>query len=78
MLASHAEGIAVGERLYGFFPMASHVVMKPAELSERGFTDAMPHRSELPGLYNFYARTQSEPAQLQAFEDQRCIFFRCL
>ena len=75
VIASHVEGIAVGERLYGFFPMASHVVMKPGELSERGFTDAMPHRSELPGLYNYYARTQSEPAQLQALEDQRCIFF---
>jgi hypothetical protein len=73
--ASHAEDIAVGERLYGFFPMASHVVMRPGELSERGFTDAMPHRSELPGLYNYYARTQSEPAQLQVLEDQRCIFF---
>ena len=75
VLASHVEGIAVGERLYGFFPMASHVVMKPGELSERGFTDAMSHRSELPGLYNYYARTHSEPAQLQALEDQRCIFF---
>ena len=49
--------------------------MKPGECSERGFTDAMPHRSELPGLYNYYARTQLEPAQLQALEDQRCIFF---
>ena len=75
VLVSHAEGFAVGERLYGFFPMASHVVMRPGERSERGFTDAMPHRSELPGLYNYYARTQSEPAQLQALEDQRCIFF---
>jgi hypothetical protein len=75
VIASHVEGIAVGERLYGFFPMASHVLMKPGEPSERGFTDAMPHRSELPGLYNYYARTQSEPAQLQALEDQRCIFF---
>lgn len=75
VVESHAEGIAVGERLYGFFPMASHVVMQPGERSERGFADATPHRSELPGLYNHYARTQSEPAQLQALEDQRCIFF---
>ena len=75
VLESCAEGIAVGERLYGFFPMASHVVMLPGELSERGFTDAMPHRGELPGLYNHYARTQSEPSELQQLEDQRCIFF---
>ena len=75
VLASHAEGIAVGERLYGFFPMASHVVMEPGESSEKGFADAMPHRSELPGLYNYYVRTKSESVQLQALEDQRCIFF---
>ena len=75
VLVSHAEGIAVGERLYGFFPMASHVVMRPGECSERGFTDAMPHRGALPGLYNYYARTKSESVQLQALEDQRCIFF---
>ena len=68
---SRVAGITVGERLYGFFPMSSHVVMQPSELSERGFTDAMPHRSELPGLYSHYARTQSEPAELQALEDQR-------
>ena len=75
VIESRVAGITVGERLYGFFPMSSHVVMQPSELSERGFTDAMPHRSELPGLYSHYARTQSEPAELQALEDQRCIFF---
>ncbi|MEK9990694.1 MAG: DUF2855 family protein [Halieaceae bacterium] len=75
VIESRVAGIDVGERLYGFFPMSSHVVMQPGELSERGFTDAKPHRSELPGLYNHYVRTQSEPSQLQGLEDQRCIFF---
>ena len=75
VVESRVDGISVGERLYGFFPMGSHVVMAPAELSERGFTDAMAHRQALPGLYNQYARTQAEPAELQHLEDQRCIFF---
>ena len=74
VLASHAAGFAVGERLYGFFPTASHVVMKPGEGSEKGFTDAMPHRGELPGICNYYALTQSEPVQLQALKDHRNIF----
>ena len=43
VVESQVDGISVGERLYGFFPMGSHVVMAPAELSERGFTDAMTH-----------------------------------
>lgn len=75
VVESRVDGISVGERLYGFFPMGSHVVMAPAELSERGFTDAMAHRQALPGLYNHYARTKAEPAELQQLEDQRCIFF---
>ncbi len=75
VVESQVDGISVGERLYGFFPMGSHVVMAPAELSERGFTDAMAHRKALPGLYNHYARTQAEPAELQQLEDERCIFF---
>ena len=68
----------MGERLYGFFPMANHLFMKAGERFERGFTDAVPHRGGLLGIYNYYARTQSEPAQLQALEDHRCIFPRCL
>ena len=75
VIESRVEGISVGERLYGFFPMGSHVVMAAGDISERGFTDAMEHRQELPGLYNHYARTQAEPAELQQLEDQRCIFF---
>lgn len=75
MVESRVDGISVGERLYGFFPMGSHVVMAPAELSERGFTDSMAHRQALPGLYSHYAPTQAEPAELQQLEYQRCIFF---
>ena len=40
---------------------------------QEGVTYAIPHRGELPSLCNYYASTQSEPAQLQALEDQRCI-----
>src|SRR4249919_1638559 len=36
-------GVAVGERLYGYFPMASAVVLTPERLSPERFTDAAPH-----------------------------------
>jgi hypothetical protein len=75
VVESRVEGIAVGERLYGFFPMGTHVLLSPGDISERGFTDTMTHRQSLPGLYNHYARTQSEPTELRQLEDQRCIFF---
>ena len=74
-IESRSDAIGIGERLYGFFPMSSHVVMTPGDVSSRGFTDVSAHRQALPALYNHYARTEAEPAELRALEDQRCIFF---
>ena len=55
------EGVAVGERLYGYWPMASHAVLSPAQLSAAGFTDSAEHRSALHPLYNHYLRSISDP-----------------
>jgi hypothetical protein len=35
-------GVAVGEQLYGYFPMASHVVLSPTRPTEAGFMDSAP------------------------------------
>src|SRR6218665_967175 len=47
VVESTVEGLAVGERFYGFWPIASHVVMQPVRVGERGFYDGTPHRLEL-------------------------------
>ena len=52
--ASRAHGVAVGERYYGYYPMASHAVLRPARIGRGGFTDATPRRTTLPGIYNQY------------------------
>ncbi len=75
VVASNAADIAVGERLYGFFPMATHLVMAPGSVRPEGFSDTQAHRQELPALYNHYARTDAEPAALQAVENERCVYF---
>ena len=75
VISSQLKEIDVGERLYGLFPMSSHVLMTPGDVTDRGFTDLVPHRQALPGLYNQYARTRSEPVALHVLEDQRCVFF---
>ena len=38
-------GVAVGERLYGYFPMAGQVILQPDRLKADGFSDAAPHRA---------------------------------
>ena len=52
--ASKAEGVAVGDEFYGYWPMASHAVLTVGQASPRGFTDTTPHRTTLPAIYNQY------------------------
>ena len=75
VVESRADDVPVGERIYGYLPFASHLVLTPAEVSPQGFVDVSSHRTELPVLYNQYARTSLEPEALAALEDARCVFF---
>ncbi len=54
--ASACDGIAAGERFYGYWPMATHAALRPASVSGHGFTDASAHRADLPAIYNRYQR----------------------
>lgn len=75
VVESNTAAIAVGERLYGFFPMASHLVLTPGRVRDEHFMDVATHRQELPALYNQYSRTGAELEALQAIEDERCVLF---
>jgi hypothetical protein len=57
--ASACDGIAPGERFYGYWPMATHALVQPAAVSDHGFTDGSAHRAELPAVYNRYQRVQA-------------------
>lgn len=37
VVASDVEGVAVGERFYGYWPIASHLRMQPVRVTARGF-----------------------------------------
>ena len=54
-------GVAVGERLYGYWPMASHAVLAPARLSPASFSDGAPRRAALHPVYNQYQRCSADP-----------------
>src|SRR5216684_1764727 len=62
VIASRQQGVAEGERLFGYFPMATHLVIEAAEVSKRGLRDAAAHRQEVAPVYNSYARVSSDPA----------------
>jgi hypothetical protein len=59
---SNTDGVAVGERFYGYFPMSSHLVVAPRRVGESGFLDGALHRRGLHGVYNQYLRTTHDPS----------------
>ena len=70
----HAD-IEAGERLYGYFPTASHLVIKPSRVRDDRLIDAAEHRSALPPVYNSYARTRAEPHFDASMEAERMLLF---
>jgi|SRR5271165_1064151 len=75
VIASNCPEVPVGERLYGFFPIASHVVLLPGRITDGSIDDIAAHRHALPPIYNQYRRTGNDPADVKAREDDRCLFF---
>ncbi len=75
IIASNHPDVPLGERLYGYFPMASHVVMAPSNLREARLSDGAPHRAGLPPVYNSYARVNAEPHFDADMEDERIVLF---
>ncbi len=73
--ASACTDLPVGTRIWGFLPLASHVVMRPEQIGPRGFIDGAAHRQALPEVYNRYAFTAGDPSELAAIEDARCLLF---
>ena len=68
VVASAVEGVAVGERFYGYWPIASHLRMRPDRVSDRGFHDASEHRLPLTSAYNHYSRCSVDPSYRAADE----------
>lgn len=66
-------GVAVGEKLYGYWPMANQAVLHPDRLSASGFSDAAPHRAQLHALYNQYLRCSADPFHAPGSEDAQAI-----
>ncbi len=71
VVASENADIAVGERVYGYLPMASHLLVTPANVQDGGFVDGAEHRQGLAIIYNQYQRLGSDAG---AHEAERAIF----
>ncbi len=73
VVQSNHPGVAVGERLYGYYPIDQSVVLTPHKLSHAGFSDAAPHRASLHPVYNQYLRCASDPFYSADSEDLQAL-----
>ena len=70
---SNQAGVAVGERLYGYFPMSSSVVLQPTRVSAESFSDGAAHRSALHSVYNQYMRCSADPVYTPQTENIQAL-----
>ncbi|HCJ21359.1 MAG TPA: DUF2855 domain-containing protein, partial [Erythrobacter sp.] len=74
VIESNVSEISVGERVYGYLPMATHLDVVPGKLSASGFTDMAAHRQPMSPVYNSYSRLAADPEHDPAREGERMIF----
>ena len=61
VLRSTVAGIEEGERVYGYLPMSTHLVVRPERVSDDGFSDGAAHRAARHPVYNRYQRCAVDP-----------------
>ena len=72
--ASRCDGVEVGQRYYGYYPMATHGIVRPVQVNPGGFIDGARHRQELAVIYNHHAACASDPSYQQDKEAQQMLF----
>lgn len=61
VIESQCHDLPCGDRIYGYFPPATSVVMLPQHVKQGAFVDGIAHRQSLPPLYNRYTRVLADP-----------------
>ena len=73
VIESKNPDVPVGDRLYGYWPMADHLVISPTKVKATRLIDGAAHRAELPPVYNSYSRVKAEPHYDPAMENDRAV-----
>ncbi|MEM9500863.1 MAG: DUF2855 family protein [Pseudomonadota bacterium] len=74
VIASNHADIAVGERVYGYLPMGTHLDVRPGNVSAGSFMDTTDYRQPMSPVYNQYSRLGADPEHDPAREAERMIF----
>lgn len=72
-LKSQDKALTVGEVLYGYFPMASHLVITPTRVNQANLMDGAAHRAHLHPVYNQYRRCAADIGYQSEREAQQML-----
>ncbi len=75
VVESTVTDVTEATRVYGYFPMAEELLVRPGRVDARGFTDVVPHREALPSVYNRYSVTGSDPIYRRDREPQQMLLW---
>lgn len=66
--ASKHPEVKVSEKVYGYLPMASHIVIKADKVTPQGFFDVSETRKSISPVYDHYVRCANDPGYNPATE----------
>ena len=67
--------LKVGDEYYGYYPMASYLVVKPEQATTRGFNDGAEHRDALPPTYNQYSLMTAANGFDRKYDSHRMVYY---
>jgi hypothetical protein len=73
VVESACDGVEIGERLYGYLPMSSELIITPVRVSDGSVFDGSKHRAALPPLYNQLIRCAADGAYDAKREDMQML-----
>ena len=70
VIASTHEGVPVGTRCFGFYPMSKHLLIEPSSASPSSIVDGAAHREGLAAPYAQYSPTATDAFYSADHEDE--------
>ena len=75
VVETRSDDLAVGERLFGYLPMSTELVITVGNADAARVVDVSPHRAEMAGAYNGYLRCAADPAYRPGGEDVHMLLY---
>ena len=74
VVESRCDGIVEGERLFGYLPMSTELVILPVKVSTGSLSDGAAHRASLPPVYNSYERCRNDAGYRADLEAEQMLY----